>query len=131
MDAALKASVIPALRQLGFKGSLPHLRRLRGNAADLLSVQFHSAGGGFVVELGRVSTQGLDFHGRAIPLAKLNVSYLQHRHRLGAPFSGGDHWFWFGKADSAEAVTTTVIELLHDPALWPHIDSFPLPPHPA
>jgi hypothetical protein len=125
MDAAIKATVLPHLRVMGFKGSLPHLRRLRGNAADLLGFQFRSSGGSFVVEIGRVAAQGFDFHGRHMPLAKANVTYLAHRHRLGAPLSGGDHWFTFADRDP-ERVAQEVIAALDDPAIWALIDGWPV-----
>lgn len=125
MDAAIKAQVLPHLRKLGFKGSLPHLHRLRGAAADLVGLQFHSAGGAFVVEIGRVASAGFDFHGRHIPLAKANVTYLAHRHRLGAPLTGGDHWFPFAERDPAE-VAQEVIAALDGNGLWALIDSWPV-----
>jgi hypothetical protein len=39
MDAALKETFVPALRERGFKGSLPHFRRLLSDRIDLLAVQ--------------------------------------------------------------------------------------------
>jgi hypothetical protein len=126
MDAAIKSLILPHLRAMGFKGSLPHLRRLRGNAADLIAFQFRSSGGAFVVEIGRVSPDGFDFHGRHIPLAKANVTYLAHRHRLGAPVSSrGDHWFTF--ADRApQDVARDVIHELERDDVWALVDSWPV-----
>lgn len=49
MNHALKVRFVPGLRQLGFKGSLPHFRRQRESRVDLLTVQFDRHGGGFVV----------------------------------------------------------------------------------
>ncbi len=125
MDAAIKARVLPHLRALGFKGSLPHLNRLRGDAADLLGFQFRSGGGSFVVEIGRVAAQGFDFHGRHVPLAKANVTYLARRHRLGAPLSGGDHWFAYADRDP-HAVAQEVVHALDDPAIWALVDGWPV-----
>jgi Domain of unknown function (DUF4304) len=127
MDAALKAIVVPHARAMGFKGSLPHLRRLRAGAADLVTVQFASAGGRLVIEIGRVCADGIDFHGRHLPLAKLNTSYLRynHRHRLGAPLSGGDHWFDFANSD-VEAVAHAVITELDRTDVWQLVDSWPV-----
>lgn len=51
MLAALKAHLLPVLRERGFKGSLPHLRRLRKERIDLMTIQFDKYGGGFVVEI--------------------------------------------------------------------------------
>lgn len=127
MDAAIKAIVLPHLRQMGFKGSLPHLRRERGGAADLLGFQFRSAGGSFVIELGRAALQGFESYGRHVPLAKANFTYLsaRHRHRLGAPLTGGDHWFAFADRDPGEVARQVCTEL--DRAeVWALIDSWPV-----
>jgi Domain of unknown function (DUF4304) len=126
MDAALKAIVLPELRSLGFKGSLPHLHRTRGNAYDLLTLQFLSAGGAFTIELGRVAPDGLWFAGRQIPVKKLNTTYLRWRHRLGAPFEGGDHWYRFAQDDPA-TIARQVLADLANPAVWRKVDSFELP----
>lgn len=128
MDAALRDRLLPHLRRLGFKGSLPHLHRFRDGAADLLSVQFRSSGGAFVVELGRIAADGFDFHGRHIPPAKARTSYLFPRfcHRLGTPLDRpGDHWFEFTDRHPA-AVADEVAVLLDDPALWRLIDGWPV-----
>ncbi|MFZ9394751.1 MAG: DUF4304 domain-containing protein [Erythrobacter sp.] len=124
VDAALKAVVLPHLRAMGFKGSLPHLHRLRGAAADLLTVQFISAGGKFVVELGRAAPGGFDSYGRHIPIAKAKTYYLAERHRLGSEMrvNYGDHWFSFAEGDP-ETVAREVCALLDDPALWAFIDT--------
>jgi Domain of unknown function (DUF4304) len=49
MEQALKAYVVPVLREHGFAGSLPHFRRLRSDCVDLLTFQFDKNGGGFVI----------------------------------------------------------------------------------
>lgn len=128
MDTALKGIVVPHLRGMGFAGSLPHLRRRRGDAADLLGVQFSSAGGSFVVEIGRVAPDGFGFHGRHIPLVKANVTYLARRYRLGAALSGGDHWFAFADRDPADAAREVVAQL-ERPDVWQLIDSWPVLAH--
>ena len=127
MDAAIKAIVLPHLRAMGFKGSLPNLRRERGGAVDLLCFQFRSVGGSFVVEIGRVAAEGFDFHGRHVPPAKAKVSYVfhGHRHRLGAPLSGGDHWFAFSHR-TPEAVAHEVIAELDRAEVWALVDSWPV-----
>jgi hypothetical protein len=126
MDAAIKRSILPRLRQMGFKGTLPHLYRLRNGACDYLTFQFLSAGGAFTVELARGNQDGLMFHGRHIPVAKVSTRYLHPRHRLGAPLSGGDHWYRFESVEP-EAVAAKVLKDLGDPAVWQLVDSFPLP----
>ena len=124
MDAALKEIVLPHLRSLGFKGSLPHLHRLRGAAADLLTFQFRSDGGAFVIELGRVAAGGFNFHGRHIPLKQSKTSYLAERHRLGSELrvNYGDHWFEL-RSGAALAVAHQVCAELDRPELWDFIDT--------
>lgn len=125
MDAAIKAIVVPHLRGMGFKGSAPHFHRRRGGAVDLLTIQFFSAGGRLTVEIGRVAEGGFDFHGRHIPLAKANVRYLEHRHRLGAPLTGGDHWFVFEDRDPND-VAQAIVAALDRPEPWALIDGWPV-----
>ena len=125
MDAALKAVLVPHLRALGFKGSMPHFRRSRGDAVDLCSLQFASSGGCFAIELGRVSPDGFDFHGRHIPPAKAKTSYLKERHRLGGPLPPDpprDSWYVFWNADP-EAVAHEVCEDLDRPEVWALVDT--------
>ena len=124
MDAALKAVVIPHLRGLGFKGSMPHFHRERGEAVDVCSFQYFSGGGSFAVELGRIAPKGFDFHGRHLPPAKAKTSYLKDRHRLGSPLppdESRDSWYVFWNKDP-EAVAREVREDLDREALWACVD---------
>ena len=96
MIAALQQLVVPRLRVLGFKGSIPHFRRLHKDRTDLLMFQFDRHGGGFIVELGTYPPG--DFvtsWGKIIPAKELEVSYLhpEQRYRLGSASKEGDHWF--------------------------------------
>jgi len=59
MIAALKEHVIPVLRERGFKGSFPHFRRLSRRFIHILSFQFSSWGGGFVVEAAACPDTGI------------------------------------------------------------------------
>ena len=124
MDASLKAIVVPHLRAMGFKGSLPHFYRARGDAVDVLTFQFRTGGGSFVVELGRVGADGFDFHCKHIPPAKAKTSYLKARYRLGVPLPLGverDHWFTFHDRDPQEVAREVCTEL--DRAeVWAHVD---------
>ena len=54
MREALKRTVLPALRERGFQGELPHLRRVSAEGTHTFTVQTSKWGGEFVVELGRV-----------------------------------------------------------------------------
>ena len=100
MEAALRAVVVPLLRQLGFRGSLPHFRRVTTDSVDLISFQYDRSGGGFVVEVARGGASGYTSSwGKSIPPEKLTAPdvHPHFRPRLSpqgiAP--GSDHWFRF------------------------------------
>ncbi|MDK9559764.1 DUF4304 domain-containing protein [Marinobacter sp. M216] len=92
MEASLRTIVVPELRSRGFKGSYPHFRRILENRIDLLTFQFYSSGGSFVVEIGTCGPEGTRFSGPD----KAKVSEVPKRLRLGAEIPGSDHWFKFG-----------------------------------
>jgi hypothetical protein len=100
MDAALKRMVITDLRPAGFRGSFPHLRRAAPGAVHLISFQYHSAGGSFVVEIASSSPSGFTTGwGTHIRPEKVRAQDIPppDRPRLGSPtFPVGDHWFDFG-----------------------------------
>ncbi len=60
MDQALNATVAGPLRKRGFKGSLPHLRRLIDGNLELLSFQTSMAGGSFFVNVAIVEKDELN-----------------------------------------------------------------------
>ncbi|MBB2483587.1 DUF4304 domain-containing protein [Bacillus sp. APMAM] len=62
MISALKKIVVPELRERGFKGSFPHFRRIFENKIDLITFQFDKYGGGFVIEIGVCSPEGVIHH---------------------------------------------------------------------
>jgi hypothetical protein len=71
MDQALKAYVVPVLREHGFTGSLPHFRRLRSDCIDLLTFQFDKKGGGFAIETAHCGIEGVTLHwGKHVPATK-------------------------------------------------------------
>lgn len=123
MDAAIKARVLPHLRTMGFSGSLPNLRRERGDAVDLLCFQFRSSGGAFVVEIGRVSSEGFDFRGARVLPAKARVAHTRERQRLGSELriNYGDYWFSFDQRDPDEVAREVVAEL-DRPEVWALVD---------
>jgi len=99
MESALKRAIRAHLRPRGFVGSLPHLRRRSADRIDLISVQFHSAGGSFVVEVAACGPTGYTTSwGRAIGPSLVRARDIPTpRPRLGSPtFPKGDHWFVYG-----------------------------------
>jgi hypothetical protein len=108
MTAELKRVAVPVLRSLGFKGSFPHFRREKGPRIDLLTVQFSTAGGQFVVEVGKFPSQGYELNGEVIPAAEVRMRHLLRRLRLGAKGEGGDHWFSYDAGDYARVAESVV-----------------------
>ena len=97
MNAALKAVTVPRLRKLGFTGSFPHLRRVRGDCVDLVVFQFNKYAGSFVVEIAFLTAEEAKSHwSGARKLAGATVYDAKKRYRLGAA-QGHDHWVVFGK----------------------------------
>jgi Domain of unknown function (DUF4304) len=98
MQLAIKSIVIPELRALRFKGSMPHFRRLVDERADLLTFQFNLSGGSFVVELAICTPEHIAKHWRAdLELKNVTAHDMNNRRRLGSSMQGGDHWFVYGK----------------------------------
>ena len=98
MELAIKAIVIPHLRTLGFKGSMPHFRRQVNGKADLLTFQFNLSGGSFVVELSVCSEANIAGHWRAdLTFKNVTAHDMGFRRRLGSTSQSSDHWFVYGK----------------------------------
>jgi hypothetical protein len=99
MDSALKATVVTALRQRGFTGSLPHLRRRSPEQIRLVSVQYFSSGGSFVVEVAECAPDGLTTSwGVHIEPRKVTAQNVHPPARIrigGESFPSGDPWFVF------------------------------------
>ena len=129
MELAIKAIVVPKLRELGFKGTLPHFRRVTDSKADLLTFQFNLSGGSFVAELAVCTEAEIATHWRAdLSLKKVTAQDMNLRRRLGSSSQGGDHWFVYGKKNyepnhervqpdiEYEKVAQEVVALLHSQA---------------
>jgi hypothetical protein len=121
MNSALNAHFVPALRQRGFKGSLPHLRRQRESRVDLVTIQYDRHGGGFVVEISRCAVAGVTTHwGKHIPANKATVYDIPPtlRHRLGASGLNSDHWFRFDQGVSATVIAESLHAYLDEAERW-------------
>jgi hypothetical protein len=101
MMNAFKTRFVPALRKRGFAGSFPHFRRRLPNRIDHLTVQFYSAGGSFVVEVGRTGPDGLtEGPWKDLAVDRITVGHILERRRLvprdaHGGWRAGD-WFEFG-----------------------------------
>ena len=95
MNLVLKEHVIPEIRNKGFKGSLPHFRRLRDHQTDLITFQFSQWGGGFVIEAAIGPAEPFDTHwGKRIEPNKMTAHDIGDRIRLG-PKEDEECDFWF------------------------------------
>src|SRR5690349_15884630 len=97
MIQSLRKIVIPSLKAKGFKGTFPHFRRISDTRIDLLSFQFDRYGGGFVIEIGKCSPEGITTPwGEQIPPLKVKVYSLHPNERIRVqPVPGGDASSWF------------------------------------
>ena len=99
LEAALREIVIPDLRRRGFKGSFPHFRRILDIRIDLLTFQFYSSGGSFVVEVAQCGPDGVSHSWKVVPPSKVTAWDVVQRLRLGSDRAAGraDYWFVYGK----------------------------------
>lgn len=107
MDTALKQVVIPILREQGFKGSLPHFRRVNENNIDLITFQFTKWGGSFFIELATCPKEGTTMDwGEKISPNKVTAHHMDERFRLGAKSLEDDViWFSYENAITEEDYT--------------------------
>jgi len=108
MNAALKAIVVPKIRDLGFSGSFPHFRRKRGTEHQLLMLFFSKYGGSFYIEAARQSDDEFrqtqkewEAVGKPLLETQLTVGHCGYRVRLGGPSLTSNHWFVFGPENNS------------------------------
>ena len=121
MDVALRGVVLPALRSIGFKGSMPHFRRVTADGIDLLTIQFDKWGGGFVVEIGRSAPDGYTMSwGKHIPPSKVTAHDLHPDQRIRIPPrpDGADPWLRFDDGQTQEAAQSVVDALPAAEGWW-------------
>ena len=83
MNQAIKEDIIPELRLKGFKGSLPHYRRITEKYIHLITFQFDRNGGGFVIEIAQTFNKPFETHwGKIIEVNKLTTHDLTERIRI-------------------------------------------------
>ena len=120
MNAQLKADVVPHLRSLGFRGSLPHFRRITDTGVDLLTFQFRLGGGSFVVEAAhkppyKVTTEW----GNHVPPEKLTAHDVNKRRRIGKKTLGlDDPWFDFSSHSYCDVARQVIASLSEAESYW-------------
>ena len=117
-NQVLKSAVVPVLRSMGFKGSLPHFRRIGPAKIDLLTFQFDKYGGGFVVEIAKCEASGIVMYwGEKIPPNKVTAHHVSSpRPRLAPNGQGPDHWFRYDGGRSLDELASEVVSLLESQA---------------
>jgi hypothetical protein len=122
MDEALKAHFVPALRERGFKGSLPHFRRVRSGRVDLLTIQFDKNGGGFVLEISHCGGEGVTTPwGKHVPASQVTAWDLHPNQRLRLKLqdgSGTDSWFRFDNGEYHEVAAQVLSRLGEADDYW-------------
>lgn len=124
MADELKKSVVPWLREQGFKGSLPHFRRHRDGAFDLLTFQFDLYGGGYMIEIAQCPEGGIVMPwGKAISASRAtahDVNPSRRKHIVVEDTSGTDGWFRFDRLPYRRVAELTIAKL-SDPAIWQNL----------
>jgi len=120
MDLALKAVVVPVLRERGFTGLYPFFRRMHTTYVELLTFQFDVNGGGFVIDRSRCGVGGVTTsEGRYISASEVKpwdldpFDRLKIKPRAG---SGTDSWFRYesGEYDSVANEVLVKLPFAHD-----------------
>jgi hypothetical protein len=111
MDVALKATLVPKLRSLGFKGTYPHFRREGQRHIELVGVQFSQWGAQFYVEAGVAEKVAVTVGNASIPPNRLKYYHGWPRRRFGElPY---DY-----EAEPISVVAAKVVDILEDVATW-------------
>lgn len=119
MDDALKTIVVPKLRELGFKGSLPHFRRILDSEVHLITFQFDKYGGGFVIELAKTKNKEFQtYWGKKIKPNKFTAYDINNRTRIHPKgklsTSTPESWFRYDKRILAGNIYTKVANQVLD-----------------
>ncbi len=105
IDEALKRIVLPALREKGFTGTLPHLRKITPSEIHLISFQFNKYGGGFVVEIAKTKNEPFRTRsGEIIEPKKLIALCVEERERICPKgyFDVKRKWNWYAHTSTLE-----------------------------
>ncbi len=109
---ALKKITVPVLRAQGFKGTLPHFRRVFDDHIRVIGFQFSQWAPSFYVELGVCGLGGTTFGSAHYPADNIKFYQSHGRRRIGKlPFD-------FGAADIAEVAHDVAIVLQNIEDEW-------------
>ena len=106
MVKALQAIVVTRLRDQGFTGSFPHLRRIGREKIDLLTFQFDRHGGGFIIEISKCPIDGITTaFGEYIPPNIVTAWHMNPPERMRLQPSNGSStsdWFRYDKTNARD-----------------------------
>jgi len=125
MKEALQDVLGRYLKEKGFVGRLPHFRRFRENEVHVLTIQFNTHGGSYVVEVTKFPTEFKHPSLGIIDPKKLTSGHAawQDRKRLN-PTKSEDYWFDYssftGNSEPFRNSAESVIPLIESQAekLW-------------
>jgi hypothetical protein len=131
MDKAIKEFTVPFLRENGFKGSLPHFRRIQNDRINLLTIQYSLNHEQFVVEISNCPVKGITTSwGKQINPNKCTAHDMGHRLRLGSERLKGDYWFDYSEgnlfSDIYEEQAKKIISFWEQAQQWWGSDPFEL-----
>lgn len=129
MDKAITEIVVPFLRMQGFKGSLPHFRRIKDDRINLLTFQHSLYSEKFVIEIANCPIEGIIIDGRKeIKPNKCTAHHMWHRLRLGSQEYNTDYWFDYEKTSFFSNVfkkrAKEIIEFWDEAEKWWESDPF-------
>lgn len=126
---ALRRSLLPELRRLGFTGRTSAFQRADGDRLDLLDIQYWKYGGGFILEFASCARGPLHTSwGEVVPEAELQVAHIGplQRARLqpGPQDPPGPAHGWFGFAGFSEDLERYERLAARIVALLPQVDEW-------
>src|SRR5437763_4991812 len=110
MRQVLKEELVPILKELGFRGSMPHFYRFRGNRLSLLNFQFSSFGQYFFVNLGRLEVSAR-LKGSTSSQFRIANCPLDQRARLMSSSEGRASQTWQFSANTEERTDDLMLEV--------------------
>lgn len=124
MIEALKGSIVPDIKSLGFSGHFPHFRRKNNERFEFVSFQFNRHGGSFILECSFLHPQELSDFFKNLPFEQLNCGNAHPKNRLRIKpqtVTVEDFWFVYSKFQQEVQFDTLAKSLK---ALIPHIDTY-------
>ncbi len=129
IDEVLREIIVPFLREKGFKGSLPHFRRIQSDRINLLTFQHSLYDTKFVVELANCPLNGIITpSGEKIAPSKCTAHHMGYRLRIGSNVHNTDYWFDYSHSslfnNVYNRIAKEIIELWDEAEDWWNKDPY-------